>query len=51
MKKTLATIGLAITTLALSMGIAEAKSVKWSCVALDPANPSTYTCYGSTRRP
>lgn len=30
---------------------AEAKSVKWTCVAPDPLNPFSYVCTGSTRRP
>jgi hypothetical protein len=29
----------------------EAKSVKWSCIALDPTTPWIQTCYSSTRRP
>jgi hypothetical protein len=24
---------------------AQAKAPKWSCVALDPLNPMTYTCF------
>ena len=31
--------------------VAEAKSIKWTCVILDPMNPSSYYCTGSTRRP
>ena len=30
---------------------AQAKSVKWHCVALDPANPQNLTCYASKSRP
>lgn len=29
----------------------QAKSVKWHCVALDPATPWHRTCYPSTTRP
>ena len=29
---------------ALLPSLAQAKSPKWSCVALDPLNPFTYTC-------
>ena len=36
---------------ALSPNLAEAKSVKWSCVALDPNNPWTFTCTANTSRP
>ena len=31
--------------------LVEAKSVKWSCVALDPNTPWVQTCYPSTNRP
>lgn len=31
--------------------VVEAKSVKWSCVALDPNTPWIQTCYPSTNRP
>lgn len=44
---------LAALTLATGLlaPMAEAKSVKWTCVILDPMNPSSYYCTGSTRRP
>lgn len=29
----------------------EAKSAKWSCIALDPATPWIQTCYSSSNRP
>ena len=35
----------------MSATIVEAKSVKWSCVALDPNTPWIQTCYPSTNRP
>lgn len=31
--------------------LAEAKSVKWTCVITNPLTPWAYTCTGSTRRP
>lgn len=51
MKKTLASIGLGLATLTISMGIAQAKSVKWYCYAPDPAYPWIQTCYASSNRP
>ncbi len=36
---------------ATSPAIVQAKSVKWHCVAVDPANPSVQNCYPSTSRP
>lgn len=51
MKKTIASIGLALLAATLSLGIAEAKSVKWHCYVLDPAQPWVHTCYASTSRP
>lgn len=35
----------------MSPTIAEAKSVKWSCIALDPNTPWVYTCTASSGRP
>lgn len=35
----------------MSPTIAEAKSVKWSCVALDANTPWVYTCTASSGRP
>jgi hypothetical protein len=51
MKKTIASIGLALIASTLTLGIAEAKSVKWYCYAPDPANPWVQTCYSSSNRP
>jgi len=31
--------------------LVQAKSVKWSCVALDPSHPFNFTCRPSTSRP
>ena len=44
------TAALALTTTLLP-GMGQAKSVKWYCVALDPAHPEIQTCYPSTARP
>jgi hypothetical protein len=52
-------VKLAILTLAAALclapaylpSVAAAKSVKWHCVALDPAHPSNYYCTASTSRP
>lgn len=51
MKKTIASLGLALVAATLSFGIAEAKSVKWYCYAPDPSTPWIQTCYASTSRP
>jgi hypothetical protein len=44
---------LALLTVAptLMPSLAEAKSAKWSCVNVDPANPSSYVCTSSRTRP
>lgn len=41
---------LAIAT-TLSPTIVQAKSVKWSCVAVSPSTPWIQICYPSTNRP
>ena len=54
MKKKLSILSIAIVSFMMPLmaaGAVEAKSVKWSCIALDPATPWVQTCYSSTRRP
>ncbi len=41
---TLATVALLTIAANLAPGVAEAKSVKWSCVALNPLFPWIQTC-------
>ena len=33
------------------MNVAQARSVKWICVAVDPSTPWIQICYPSTNRP
>ncbi len=48
---TLAAVALLTIAANLAPSIAEAKSVKWYCYAVNPAFPWIQTCYASTRRP
>lgn len=52
MKATIVTLFAALLIAPGLMAVpAQAKSVKWYCVASDPANPQNLTCYPSTSRP
>lgn len=48
---TWAAVGFLAIAANLAPTFAEAKSVKWYCVALNPLYPQNMTCYPSTSRP